>query len=317
MEKKNYKFELKGKKVWVAGHNGMVGKSLVKRLRKENCLIQTVEKTELNLVEQEKTNNWIKEKSPNVVILAAAKVGGILANSSNQTSFLYDNLMIQNNIIKSSAENNVEKLVFLGSSCIYPRDASQPIQEEELLKKPLEKTNEGYALAKIAGLKLCSYYFKEHDKDFITVMPTNLYGDNDNYNPQTSHVLAALINKITKAKIEKNKFVEIWGTGKPKREFLHVHDLADAVCFLTKNYSSDEPINVGTSKDISIIELAEEISGIVGWKGSFIFNTDIPDGTLLKRLDITKIRNLGWSPSIHIKEGLKQTINDFMKKNNF
>ena len=203
MKKQNYRFELKDKKVWVAGHNGMVGKSIVKRFKKENCIIQTVEKSELNLIEQDKTANWIKKKSPNVVILAAAKVGGILANTSNQTSFLYENLMIQNNIIKASAENNVEKLVFLGSSCIYPRESSQPIQEEELLKSPLEKTNEGYALAKIAGLKLCSYLYKEHSKDFITVMPTNLYGDNDNYNPKTSHVLAALIYKITKAKIEK------------------------------------------------------------------------------------------------------------------
>ena len=254
-----------------------------------------------------------KKNAPQVIFIAAAKVGGILTNSLNQSEFLYQNLMIQNNIIKSAAENNVEKLIFLGSSCIYPKEAGQPIKEEALLCKPLEKTNEGYAIAKIAGLKLCSYLFKEHNKDFITIMPTNLYGPHDNFDLKTSHVLAALINKITYAKKYKKENVEIWGTGKPKRDFLHVNDLADAVCFLAENYSASEPINVGSSKEISIKELAEMIAKLVGWYGTFSFNKNMPDGTMLKKLDTTKINNLGWHPKIDIKTGIKETIKEYEK----
>ena len=221
--------------------------------------------------------------------------------------------MIQNNIIRSAAENDVQKLIFLGSSCIYPKEAEQPIKEEALLCKPLEETNEGYAIAKIAGLKLCSYLFKEHNKDFITVMPTNLYGPNDNFDLNSSHVLAALINKITNAKRNKKEKVEIWGTGKPKRDFLHVNDLADAVCFLAEKYSASEPINVGSSKEISIKELAETIAKLVGWSGTFSFNQSMPDGTMLKKLDTTKINNLGWHPKIDIKSGIKETIKEYEK----
>ena len=310
--KKNYHFDLKCKKIWIAGHNGMVGKAILRNLKKKNLEIITVEKESLDLTNQSETFNWIRKNSPEVIFMAAAKVGGILANKTNQTSFLYENLMIQNNIIKAAAENNVKKLIFLGSSCIYPKEAEQPIKEESLLSKPLEKTNEGYSIAKIAGLKLCSYYFQEHNKDFITVMPTNLYGTNDNYALETCHVLSALINKIVNAKKFNKKKVEIWGSGKPKRDFLHVNDLADAIYFLAENYSSFNPINVGSSKEISIIELAKMIAGLVNWQGVFVFNKKMPDGTMLKKLDISKIMNMGWTPKIDIKTGLKKTINEYI-----
>ena len=311
--KKKYKFFLKGKKVWVAGHTGMVGSAILKRLKKENCRILTVEQHKLDLTEQSSTERWIKKNRPQVVFIAAAKVGGILANSNNQADFLYDNLMIQNNIIRLSSVYNVEKLIFLGSSCIYPKISKQPINEKQLMQGPLEITNEGYALAKIAGLKLCSYLNIEKNKDFISLMPTNLYGPGDNYDLKTSHVMAALINKIVSAKINNEKEIEIWGTGIARREFLHVDDVADAACFLAKNYSSSDPINIGTSKDISIIELAETISQIVGWKGNFKLNKKMPDGMLLKRLDIRKIKKLGWKPKISLEKGLKRTIQDFKK----
>merc|ERR1711991_1293189 len=282
---KEYNFNLNKKKVWMGGHNGMVGSAIIKKLKDKKLHVLTINKDDLDLTNQSQTFNWIKENAPQVIFIAAAKVGGILTNSLNQSEFLYQNLMIQNNIIMSAAENTVQKLIFLGSSCIYPKASEQPIKEEALLSKPLEKTNEGYAIAKIAGLKLCSYLFKEHNKDFITIMPTNLYGPNDNFDLNTSHVLAALISKITYAKKNKKDNVEIWGTGKPKRDFLHVNDLADAVCFLAEKYSDSEPINVGSSKEISIKELAETISKLVGWNGTFSFNKNMPDGTMLKKLD--------------------------------
>ena len=310
---KNYSFSLKKKKIWVAGHNGMVGRAIVKKLEDKKLNVLSVNKNQLDLTDQSQTFNWVKKNSPQVIFIAAAKVGGILTNSLNQAEFLYQNLMIQNNIIRSAAENNVQKLIFLGSSCIYPKESTQPIKEEALLCKPLEKTNEGYAIAKIAGLKLCSYLFKEQNKDFITIMPTNLYGPNDNFDLTTSHVLAALINKITYAKKYKKESVEIWGTGEPKRDFLHVRDLADAVCFLAENYSSYEPINVGSSKEISIKELANMIAKLVGWNGSFLFNKNMPDGTMLKKLDTNKINTLGWKPKIDIKIGIKETIKEYEK----
>tara|TARA_B100001121_G_C18580124_1_gene569316 strand:- start:152 stop:1033 length:882 start_codon:yes stop_codon:yes gene_type:complete len=291
----------------------MVGRAIVKKLKDKKLNVLSVNKNELDLTDQTQTFNWIKKNSPQVIFIAAAKVGGILTNSLNQAEFLYQNLMIQNNIIRSAAENNVQKLIFLGSSCIYPKESTQPIKEEALLCKPLEKTNEGYAIAKIAGLKLCSYLFKEQNKDFITIMPTNLYGPNDNFDLTTSHVLAALINKITYAKKYKKESVEIWGTGEPKRDFLHVRDLADAVCFLAENYSACEPINVGSSKEISIKELANMIAKLVGWNGSFLFNKNMPDGTMLKKLDTNKINALGWKPKIDIKTGIKETIKEYEK----
>ena len=311
----NYNFELNKKKIWVAGHNGMVGKAICKRLEDKNLNILTVNKNALDLTDQQKTFNWIKKYTPQVVFLAAAKVGGIKANSLNQAEFLYQNLMIQSNVIKAAAKLNVEKLIFLGSSCIYPKEADQPIKESSILCKPLEKTNEGYAIAKIAGLKLCSYLFKEHKKDFITVMPTNLYGPNDNFDLDNSHVLAALINKITYAKKNNKESVEIWGTGKPKRDFLHVNDLADAVCLVAEKYSSSSPINIGSSKEISIEELALTIAKLLDWGGTFKFNSNMPDGTMLKKLDTTKINKMGWRPKIDIKTGIKNTIKEFINLN--
>lgn len=310
---KKYRFDLRKKKIWIAGHNGMVGKAIFKKLTDRKLNIITVNKNILDLTNQSHTFNWIKKNSPQVIFIAAAKVGGIMANNLNQVEFLYENLTIQNNIIWAAANHKVEKLIFLGSSCIYPKEADQPIKEDSLLLKPLEKTNEGYAIAKIAGLKLCSYLYKEYNKDFITVMPTNLYGPNDNYNLKTSHVLAALIHKISFAKKNKQEFIEIWGTGKPKRDFLHVSDLADAICFLTENYSSSQPINIGSSKEISIQELAKVISEVIGWKGNFIFNKNMPDGTLLKKLDTTKINKMGWQPKIDIRTGIKNTIDEYLK----
>ena len=311
----NYNFELNKKKIWVAGHNGMVGKAICKRLEDKNLNILTVNKNALDLTDQKKTFSWIKKNTPQVVFLAAAKVGGIKANSLNQAEFLYQNLMIQNNVIKAAAKLNVEKLIFLGSSCIYPKEANQPIKESSLLCKPLEKTNEGYAIAKIAGLKLCSYLFEEHKKDFITVMPTNLYGPNDNFDLDNSHVLAALINKITYAKKNNKESVEIWGTGKPKRDFLHVNDLADALCLVAEKYSSSSPINIGSSKEISIEELALTIAKLLDWGGTFKFNSNMPDGTMLKKLDTTKINKMGWRPKIDIKTGIKNTIKEFINLN--
>ena len=310
--KKKYKFSLSNRKVWVAGHTGMVGSAIVRRLRKEKCKILTIDQSYLDLTNQTKTENWIKKNKPEVVFIAAARVGGILANSNNQSEFLYDNLMIQNNIIKASADSNVKKLIFLGSSCIYPKISNQPIDEKQLMKGPLEETNEGYALAKIAGLKLCSYLYKEKKKDFISLMPTNLYGPGDNYDLQSSHVMGALINKIVNAKIGNRDEIEIWGTGVARREFLHVKDVADAACFLAKNYSSEEPINIGTSKDISIIELANAIAKIVNWKGKFKLNRKMPDGMLLKRLNINKLKKLGWKPKVSLEMGLKRTIREYM-----
>ncbi len=312
--RKKYRFSLRGRNVWIAGHTGMVGSAILKRLKKEKCRILTIEQSKLDLTDQSKTENWIKKNRPDVVFIAAARVGGILANSNNQSDFLYDNLMIQNNIIKLASVNNIKKLIFLGSSCIYPKFSKQPINEKQLMQGPLEETNEGYALAKIAGLKLCSYLNIERKKDFISLMPTNLYGPGDNYNLETSHVMGALINKIVNAKFNNKKEIEIWGTGIARREFLHVEDVADAACFLAKNYSSSEPINVGTSKDISIIELAETISKIVNWNGSFKLNKKMPDGMLLKRLDIRKIKKLGWKPKITLEVGLKKTIKEYIKK---
>ena len=309
---KDYRFNLKEKKIWVAGHNGMVGKAIFKKLSDKKLNILTADKDILNLTDQYKTFDWIKKNSPQVIFLAAAQVGGIKANSLNQADFLYKNLMIQNNVIRAAVEFKVEKLIFLGSSCIYPKEAPQPIKEDALLSSPLEQTNEGYAIAKIAGLKLCSYLFKEHKKDFITVMPTNLYGPNDNFDLETSHVLAALINKITFAKKHNKKSIEIWGTGKPKRDFLHVYDLADALIFLAENYSSLKPINVGSSKEISIAELARVIAKIVDWHGNFNFNTNMPDGTMLKRLDTNIINSMGWFPKIDIRSGIRETIKEYL-----
>ena len=305
------------KKIWVAGHNGMVGSAIVRKLVKEGCNVIKASKKELNLVNQQETNSWIKNKKPEIIILAAAKVGGIKFNMLNKTDFLYENLMIQNNVIFSAAKYDVEKLIFIGSSCIYPKETPQPIEESSLLKGPLEETNEGYALAKITGLKLCKYINEEFNKSFISVMPSNVFGINDNFHPDNSHVLGALLRKIYNAKVIGKKKIEIWGTGKPRREFLYVDDLADAIFFLLKNYNSPLPINVGTSKDISITELALKIAEILDHKIEIHYNTAMPDGTFLKRLDTQKINDLGWYAKTSLGEGIKKTLDYCLKKKIF
>ncbi len=305
------------KKIWVAGHNGMVGSAIVRKLLEENCTVIEATKKELNLINQTDTDIWIKNNKPDIIILAAAKVGGIKFNMLNKADFLYENLMIQNNVIFSASKHDVEKLIFIGSSCIYPKETSQPIEESSLLKGPLETTNEGYALAKIAGLKLCKYINEELDKNFISIMPSNVFGINDNFDPNDSHVLGALLRKIYEAKINGIRKIEIWGTGKPRREFLYVDDLADAVFFLLKNYNSSLPINVGTSKDISITELALKIAKIVDHKIEIDYNTSMPDGTFLKRLDTKKINDLGWHAKTSLEEGIRKTLDYCLKENIF
>ena len=308
-------FDISNKKIWVAGHKGMVGSAIVRRLKKENCKILKVEKKELNLLDQKSTEEWICKNKPEIIIIAAAKVGGIKINMQNKAAFLYENLMIQNNIIYAASKLDIEKLVFLGSSCIYPKKTSQPILEEALMQGPLEETNEGYAIAKIAGLKLCKFINEELNKKFISVMPSNIFGVNDNFDPENSHVLGALLRKIYIAKIRGSKKIEIWGTGKPRREFLYVDDLADAILFLLRNYNSSMPINVGTSKDISITELALKISKIMDYKIQINYNTTMPDGTYLKRLDTKKINKLGWTPKVSLEDGIKKTL-DYCVSNN-
>jgi len=296
------------KKIWVAGHTGMVGRSIVRKFEKENCKIIKVTRKELDLLDQSSTENWIKKNHPDIIILAAAKVGGIKFNMQNRAAFLYENLMIQNNIIYTASKLNIDKLVFIGSSCIYPKEAPQPILEESLMQGPLEKTNEGYALAKIAGLKLCKYINEEFNKKFISVMPSNVFGVYDNFDPDNSHVLGALLRKIYLAKIKGSKNIEIWGSGKPRREFLYVDDLADAIFYLLKHYDSSLPINIGTSKDISITELALKISKILNHEIEIKYNTSMPDGTYLKRLDTEKITKLGWKPKISLEDGIRKTL---------
>ncbi len=308
-------FDISNKKIWVAGHNGMVGSAIVRRLEKENCKILKVAKRELDLVNQKSTEEWLFCNKPEIIILAAAKVGGIKFNMQNKAAFLYENLMIQNNIIYAASKLNVEKLVFLGSSCIYPKETSQPISEDSLMRGALEETNEGYAIAKIAGLKLCKFINEELNKKFISVMPSNIFGVNDNFDAENSHVLAALLRKIYHAKITDSKKIEVWGTGKPRREFLYVDDLADAILFLLRNYNSSMPINVGTSKDISITELALKISKIMDYKIEINYNTTMPDGTYLKRLDTNKINKLGWKPKITLEDGIRKTLNYCINNN--
>tara|TARA_X000000950_G_scaffold41523_1_gene45439 strand:+ start:70 stop:1017 length:948 start_codon:yes stop_codon:yes gene_type:complete len=310
-------FDLKNKKIFVAGHKGMVGSSIMNELYSLNLEVLTAEKNELDLRDFSLVNNWFEINRPEVVVIAAAKVGGILANSSYPVQFLLDNLKIQNNLIEISYKHNVKKLLFLGSSCIYPKNSPQPIKEDYLLTSPLEPTNEWYALAKISGLKLCQAYRKQYGCDFISLMPTNLYGPNDNFHPLYSHVPAALLRRFHTAKINKYENVEVWGTGKPKREFMYVSDLAKASVFLLQNYSSISHINVGTSKEISIFDFANLIKNVVGFEGNIILDKTKPDGTYLKRLDTSKINNMGWFPNIELEKGLKMTYEWALKNKVF
>ncbi|HEY4495605.1 MAG TPA: GDP-L-fucose synthase [Candidatus Paceibacterota bacterium] len=292
-------------KIYVAGHKGLVGSAIVRALEKQgydNLILRT--HSELDLLDQKSATDFFKKEKPEYVFLAAAKVGGIMANRTYPADFIYQNLQIQNNIIHHSHLNGVKKLLFLGSSCIYPRLARQPIKEEYLLTEALETTNESYAIAKIAGIKMCQAYNKQYGTDFISVMPTNLYGPNDNFDPETSHVLPALIRKFHEAKINNQTEVVVWGTGAPKREFLYVDDLADACIFLMNNYDNSEIINIGTGEDISIKELAEMIKEITGFTGEINWDASKPNGTPRKLLDVGKLHNLGWKHQINLPDGI-------------
>ncbi|PWT78545.1 MAG: GDP-fucose synthetase [Acidobacteria bacterium] len=300
-------------KIFVAGHRGMVGSGLVRWLEADgftNLLVR--DSSELDLRDGSSVKKFFASEQPSVVILAAAKVGGIKANNDFPVEFLLENLWIQNNVIRAAHEHGVRKLLFLGSSCIYPKFAPQPIPETSLLGGPLEPTNEAYAIAKIAGVKLCQAYAREYGANFISVMPTNLYGPNDNFDLETSHVLPALLRKAHEAKTRKDRRLIVWGSGKPRREFLHVDDLASACLLLLKKYNSPEIINVGCGEDISIRELAELISGIVGFDGELAWDTTKPDGTPRKLLDVTQLRGLGWKPSIPLRQGITQTYEWFL-----
>jgi len=305
-------FSLNGKRIFVAGHTGMVGSAIVRLLNNIDCEILTVSSQEIDLKQSSKVDKWFDEHRPDAVFLAAAKVGGILANSSYPADFLIDNLSIQNSVITNAFKYKVKKLMFLGSSCIYPRNAKQPIKESSLLTGILEPTNEAYAIAKIAGIKLCQFYRKQYGVDYVSVMPTNLYGPGDNFHPKNSHVVAALISKFYEAvKLNKEEVI-IWGTGKPLREFMHVDDLAEGLIFLMENYSEYEHINIGTGKEISITEFAEIIKNISGWKGKIKFDDTYPDGMPRKVMDINKISTLGWCSKIELKVGLKQAYKWFI-----
>jgi GDP-L-fucose synthase len=300
-------YDLAGKRVWVAGHRGMVGAALVRRLGGEACEIVTAGREVLDLRRQADVEAWVAEVKPQAVFLAAARVGGILANDSYPADFLHDNLAIETNVIEAARQGGVEKLLFLGSSCIYPRQAPQPIDEDALLTGPLEPTNEWYAIAKIAGLKLAQAYRRQHGCDFISAMPTNLYGPNDNFDLASSHALPALMRKAHEAKLSGAPSMTIWGSGKPRREFLHVDDCADALVFLMRYYSGDGHINVGVDDDVTILELTSLICEVVGYRGQIVRDESKPDGTLRKLMSSRRLHALGWSASIGLREGLAQT----------
>ena len=309
-------YPLAGKTVWVSGHRGMVGSALVRRLASEGCRILTVTRAEADLRRQDAVEAFMAREKPQAVIVAAAKVGGILANDSQPADFLYDNLMIEANIIHAAQATGVEKLLFLGSSCIYPKFADQPIAEAALLTGPLEPTNEYYAIAKIAGIKLCQAYRKQHGCDFISAMPTNLYGPGDNYDLQTSHVLPALLRKAHEAKRAGADSIEIWGSGNPRREFLHVDDLADALVFLLQRYSGGQHVNVGTGSDVTIRELAALICRVVGFTGTLAFDASKPDGTPRKLLDVSVLERMGWRARIGLEDGVRGTYSDLISQLN-
>jgi GDP-L-fucose synthase len=305
-------FSLQGRRVFVAGHRGMVGSAIVRRLAGEGCEILTVGRSQVDLRRQQPVEDWMQAERPDVVIVAAAKVGGILANSSRPADFIYDNLAIEANLIHAAHELGVAKLLFLGSSCIYPKLAPQPLKEDALLTGPLEPTNEWYAIAKIAGIKLCQAYRKQHGADFISAMPTNLYGPGDNYDLQSSHVVPALMRKIDEARAKGAAQVEIWGSGTPRREFLYVEDMADACVFLLKHYNGSDHVNIGTGVDLTIRELAETIARVVGYRGDFVYDRSKPDGTPRKLMDGSKLAALGWRASTSLESGLKQSYDWFV-----
>jgi GDP-L-fucose synthase len=299
-------FDLTGKRVWVAGHRGMAGGAIARRLQRENCEIVTADRSELDLLRQADVHAWMANKKIDAVFLAAATVGGIMANVTRPAEFLYENLVIEANVIRAAKSAGVKKLLFLGSSCIYPRMAEHPLREEALLTGALEPTNEWYAIAKIAGIKLCAAFRRQYGCDFVSVMPTNLFGPGDRYDAENGHVVAALIMKIHAARVANSATVELWGSGTPKREFLFTEDLADACVFVLKNYSDELFLNVGTGRDMTILELAESIARVAGWKGTFTFDRSKPDGMPRKVMDVSRLRALGWSAQTPFDEGIKQ-----------
>ena len=304
----------KDSKIFVAGHNGMVGSAIVRKLQELGYTkIITKSRKELDLINQFQVNQFFHFERPEYVFLAAAKVGGIKANDDFRADFIYENIMIQSNIIKASHDNGVKKILFLGSTCIYPKMSPQPIKEEYLLTGPLEPTNDAYAIAKISGIKMCQSFNKQYGTNYISVMPTNLYGPNDNYDLNNSHVLPAMIRKFHEAKLEGKNEVEIWGTGNPKREFLYVDDLADACHHLMLNYNDSEIVNIGTGEDVTIAELAVVIKNIVGFEGDIYFNTKMPDGTPRKLSDVSKLKEIGWIYKTSLKEGIQKTYTDYVK----
>jgi GDP-L-fucose synthase len=305
-------FELQGKTVFVAGHGGMVGGALLRRLASEEVTLLTAGRSEVDLCDQAAVNKWFAAKRPQVVFLAAAKVGGIVANNTLRGEFIYENLIIAANIIHAAYINGAEKLMFLGSSCIYPKLAAQPLREDSMLTGPLEPTNEPYAIAKIAGIKMVEAYRSQYGCDFINVMPTNLYGPGDNYHPEYSHVVAALIRRFHEAKVSGVSDVVVWGTGTPRREFLYVDDMADACIHLMKNYSEEELVNIGTGEDITIAEFAHVVAATVGYAGGISFDTSRPDGTPRKLLDVSRLGKLGWRARTSLQDGIKLAYRAFL-----
>jgi GDP-L-fucose synthase len=307
-------YDIRGKRIYVAGHRGMVGAALTRRLEREDCTILTVSRSQVDLRDQVQVRSYFSGARPDVVVVAAARVGGILANATHPAEFLYENLMIAANVTHAAWEAGVEKMLYLGSTCIYPKFAPQPIDESALLTGPLEPTNEGYALAKIAGMKLAQFYRRQHGCDFISALPTNLYGPGDNFDLATGHVLPALIRKAHEAKSGGSGVLTVWGTGTPRREFLHVDDCADALVHLLKVYSDDEHVNVGCGADLTIAELAHLVAGVVGFTGSIRFDAAKPDGTPRKLTSVEKLTALGWRPRIALREGIEDTYRAFLKQ---
>lgn len=305
-------YSLDGKRVWVAGHRGMVGGAVVRRLESENCDVLLAGRDIVDLSDQLAVQDWMAINRPDCIVVAAAKVGGIHANNSAPVDFLQNNLVIQNNILAAAHANDVQRLLFLGSSCIYPKYAVQPIREDSLLTGALEPTNEWYAIAKIAGIKLCQAYRKQYDRDWISAMPTNLYGPGDNYDLETSHVLPALLRKFHEAKEAAASQVMLWGSGSPLREFLHCDDLADALVYVLKNYSGYEHINVGSGAEVTIRELAETIAEVVGYEAELVFDSSKPDGTPRKLMDSGRLHDLGWNNARSLKDGIRHTYQNWL-----
>lgn len=305
-------YSLDGKRVWVAGHRGMVGGAVVRRLESENCDVLLAGRDIVDLSDQLAVQDWMAINRPDCIVVAAAKVGGIHANNSAPVDFLQNNLVIQNNILAAAHANDVQRLLFLGSSCIYPKYAVQPIREDSLLTGALEPTNEWYAIAKIAGIKLCQAYRKQYDRDWISAMPTNLYGPGDNYDLETSHVLPALLRKFHEAKVAAASQVMLWGSGSPLREFLHCDDLADALVYVLKNYSGYEHINVGSGAEVTIRELAETIAEVVGYEAELVFDSSKPDGTPRKLMDSGRLHDLGWNNARSLKDGIRHTYQNWL-----